>query len=59
MEEIGAMPIDEFLPKHERLSLAKELNTLLRHQRSRRGGPGRHSTSRRGLRRAMMGERQR
>jgi hypothetical protein len=29
MEEIGAMPIDEFLPKRERLSLATALNTLL------------------------------
>jgi hypothetical protein len=29
LEELGAMPIDEFMPKKERLSLATSLNTLL------------------------------
>lgn len=29
VEQLGAMPIDEFLPKKERLSLATALNTLL------------------------------
>lgn len=29
LEELGAMPIDEFLPKKDRLSLATSLNTLL------------------------------
>jgi hypothetical protein len=29
IERLGAMPIDEFLPKRERLSLATSLNTLL------------------------------
>jgi hypothetical protein len=29
MQELGAMPIDEFMPKKERLALATSLNTLL------------------------------